>query len=140
MASLVQFLDGLPFKPGYRRFRIRDVEGIDDYASIREVVARRFRKLRADGDVFPDVLLIDGGLGQLRRAMEAFEKLKIRAAARAVARQEGRAGLRDAPQQTAATEPPLVRPAAACNTSATRPTASPSTIITSLRRKRTLGE
>jgi len=77
VASLVQFLDGLPFKPGYRRFRIRDVEGIDDYASIREVVARRYRKLRADGDVFPDVLLIDGGLGQLRRAMEAFEKLKI---------------------------------------------------------------
>jgi excinuclease ABC subunit C len=77
VASLVQFLDGLPFKPGYRRFRIRDVEGIDDYASIREVVARRYRKLRADGDVFPDVLLVDGGLGQLRRAMEAFEKLKI---------------------------------------------------------------
>lgn len=77
VASLVQFLDGLPFKPGYRRFRIRDVEGVDDYASIREVVARRFRKLRADGDVFPDVLLVDGGIGQLRRAMEAFEKLKI---------------------------------------------------------------
>jgi excinuclease ABC subunit C len=77
VASLVQFLDGLPFKPGYRRFRIRDVEGIDDYASIREVVARRYRKLRADGDVFPDVLLVDGGIGQLRRAMEAFEKLEI---------------------------------------------------------------
>jgi excinuclease ABC subunit C len=78
VASLVQFLDGLPFKPGYRRFRIRDVEGIDDFASIREVVARRFRKLRADGDVFPDVLLVDGGIGQLRRAMEAFEKLDIK--------------------------------------------------------------
>ena len=77
VASLVQFLDGLPFKPGYRRFRIRDVEGVDDYASIREVVARRFRKLRDDGDVFPDILLIDGGIGQLRRAMEAFEKLDI---------------------------------------------------------------
>jgi excinuclease ABC subunit C len=77
VASLVQFLDGLPFKPGYRRYRIRDVRGIDDYASIREVVARRFRKLRDDGDVFPDVLLVDGGLGQLRRALEAFEKLKI---------------------------------------------------------------
>ncbi len=78
VASLVQFLDGLPFKPGYRRFRIRDVEGIDDYASIREVVARRYRKLRDDGDTFPDVLLVDGGLGQLRRAMEAFEKLEIK--------------------------------------------------------------
>src|SRR4051812_10542211 len=77
VASLVQFLDGLPFKPGYRRFRIRDVQGIDDFASIREVVARRFRKLRDDGQVFPDVLLVDGGIGQLRRAMEAFEKLEI---------------------------------------------------------------
>ncbi len=77
VASLVQFLDGLPFKPGYRRYRIRDVEGIDDYASIREVVARRFSKLRNDGDVFPDVLLIDGGIGQLRKALEAFRALEI---------------------------------------------------------------
>jgi excinuclease ABC subunit C len=78
VASLVQFIDGLPFKPGYRRFRIRDVEGVDDYASIREVVARRFRKLRDDGDVFPDILLIDGGLGQLRKALEAFQALEIK--------------------------------------------------------------
>jgi excinuclease ABC subunit C len=77
VASLVQFIDGLPFKPGYRRFRIRDVEGVDDYASIREVVARRFRKLRDDGDLFPDILLIDGGIGQLRKALEAFDALKI---------------------------------------------------------------
>jgi excinuclease ABC subunit C len=78
VASLVQFIDGLPFKPGYRRYRIRDVEGVDDYASIREVVARRFRKLRDDGDVFPDVLLIDGGIGQLRKALEVFTALDIR--------------------------------------------------------------
>ena len=78
VASLVQFLDGLPFKPGYRRFRIRDVEGVDDYASIREVVARRFRKLRDDGDVFPDILLVDGGIGQLRKALEAFRVLEIK--------------------------------------------------------------
>jgi excinuclease ABC subunit C len=78
VASLVQFIDGLPFKPGYRRFRIRDVEGIDDYASIREVVARRFRKLREDGDVFPDILLIDGGIGQLRKGLEAFDVLGIK--------------------------------------------------------------
>jgi excinuclease ABC subunit C len=77
VASLVQFLDGLPFKPGYRRYRIRDVEGVDDYASIREVVARRFRKLRDDGDVFPDVLLVDGGIGQLRKALEAFRAFEI---------------------------------------------------------------
>ena len=78
VASLVQFLDGLPFKPGYRRYRIREVDGIDDYASIREVVGRRFRKLRDDGDVFPDVLLIDGGIGQLRKGLEAFRALDIK--------------------------------------------------------------
>jgi excinuclease ABC subunit C len=78
VASLVQFLDGLPFKPGYRRYRIRDVEGVDDYASIREVVARRFRKLRDNDDVFPDVLLVDGGKGQLGKALEAFRVQDIR--------------------------------------------------------------
>ena len=43
VASLVAFIDGLPFKPGYRRYRIKTVQGIDDFASIREVVSRRFR-------------------------------------------------------------------------------------------------
>jgi excinuclease ABC subunit C len=78
VASLVQFIDGMPFKPGYRRFRIRGVEGIDDYASIHEVVARRFAKLDRDGDVFPDVLLIDGGRGQLNAGLAAFAQLDIR--------------------------------------------------------------
>jgi len=77
VASLVQFIDGLPFKPGYRRYRIREVEGIDDYACLQEVVARRFQQLDEQGDVFPDVLLIDGGKGQLRRALQAFAALKI---------------------------------------------------------------
>ena len=77
VASLVQFVDGLPFKPGYRRYRIREVEGVDDFASIREVIARRYRKMQDDGDVFPDILLIDGGKGQLSRGMQAFEALGI---------------------------------------------------------------
>jgi excinuclease ABC subunit C len=72
VASLVQFIDGLPFKPGYRRFKIRGVEGVDDVRSIHEVVARRFHKLASDGDMFPDVLLIDGGRGQLNAALAAF--------------------------------------------------------------------
>src|SRR5262249_37026190 len=59
VASLVSFLDGLPFKPGYRRFKIKSVEGVDDFASMREVVFRRFRRLSEDEGVFPDVLLID---------------------------------------------------------------------------------
>jgi excinuclease ABC subunit C len=77
VASLVTFLDGLPFKPGYRRFRIRSVEGIDDYASIREVVSRRFRRLRDEEEVFPHLLLIDGGKGQLHAALQAFETLGL---------------------------------------------------------------
>ena len=77
VASLVSFLDGLPFKPGYRRFKIRTVEGVDDFASMREVVTRRFRRLRDEDEVFPDILLIDGGKGQLNAAVEAFKTLGI---------------------------------------------------------------
>ena len=77
VASLVQFIDGLPFKPGYRRFRIREVRGVDDFQSIHEVVARRFQRLKDDADAFPDILLIDGGKGQLNAAMAAFEELQI---------------------------------------------------------------
>jgi excinuclease ABC subunit C len=77
VASLVQFIDGLPFKPGYRRFRIREVAGVDDYASIHEVVARRYRRLDVEGEALPDILLIDGGKGQLGKAIAAFESLGI---------------------------------------------------------------
>jgi len=77
VASLVQFIDGLPFKPGYKHFRIREVVGVDDPASIHEVVARRFHRLRAEGEVFPDILLVDGGKGQLNAALAAFASLEI---------------------------------------------------------------
>ncbi len=77
VGSLVQFIDGVPFKPGYRRFRIKASEGGDDFASIREVVQRRFRALLERGDSFPDLLLVDGGKGQLAAAMQAFEQLGV---------------------------------------------------------------
>jgi excinuclease ABC subunit C len=77
VASLVNFIDGLPFKPNYRRYRIKSVEGVDDFASIREVVTRRFRRKMREEDVFPDILLIDGGKGQLNAALEAFGFLGI---------------------------------------------------------------
>jgi excinuclease ABC subunit C len=77
VASLVTFIDGLPFKPGYRRYRIKSVEGVDDFASIREVVTRRYRRLKMEEEVFPDILLIDGGKGQLNAALEAFRFLNI---------------------------------------------------------------
>ncbi len=78
VGSLVQFIDGLPFKPGYKRFRIRTVQGVDDTASIHEVVARRFGRLHEPPEVFPDVLLIDGGKGQLRAALSAFSAIDVR--------------------------------------------------------------
>jgi excinuclease ABC subunit C len=90
VAAVVTFLDGLPFKPGYRRYRIRTVEGVDDFASIREVVTRRFRNVRRypapapsvsegsdEEQVFPAILLIDGGKGQLNAAREAFGMLGV---------------------------------------------------------------
>jgi excinuclease ABC subunit C len=75
VASLVTFIDGLPFKPQYRRFRIQSVEGVDDFASIREVVSRRFRRAGRDEEIVPDILLIDGGKGQLNAALEVFTVL-----------------------------------------------------------------
>ncbi len=77
VASLVQFIDGLPFKPGYRRYKIRSVQGIDDFASIHEVVSRRYKKLYEEGELFPDIILIDGGKGQLNAAVAAFRALEI---------------------------------------------------------------
>ncbi len=77
VASLVQFIDGLPFKPGYRRYRIRDVQGIDDFRSIHEAVSRRFRRLSDEQEAFPDILLIDGGKGQLNAALAAFRDQEI---------------------------------------------------------------
>ncbi len=75
VASLVQFIDGLPFKPGYRRYRIRTVDQVDDFAAIAEVVFRRFRRLKEQEEVFPDLLLIDGGSGQLSAALKALKEL-----------------------------------------------------------------
>lgn len=77
VASLVQFIDGMPFKHGYKRFQIKTVEGVDDFASMREVITRRFRRLSQEGESFPDLLLIDGGKGQLNAVMETFAAIGI---------------------------------------------------------------
>lgn len=78
VGSLVSFVDGVPFKSGYRRYRIRTVAQIDDTASIREVVTRRFTRLRNEEAAFPDVLMIDGGQGHLNAALRAFAECGIR--------------------------------------------------------------
>ena len=76
VGSLVCFIDGKPFKGGYRRFKIRSVAGMDDYAMIREVIARRYRHAAISAELYPDVILIDGGLGQLHAALEAFDRME----------------------------------------------------------------
>jgi excinuclease ABC subunit C len=75
VASVVQFIDGLPFKPGYKRMKIRGVEGPDDVASIYEAVARRFQRILREGETPPDILLVDGGKGQLHAALSALASL-----------------------------------------------------------------
>jgi excinuclease ABC subunit C len=73
VGAIVQFIDGRPFKPGYRRFRIRTVEGQNDFACIGEVVFRRFRRLAEELSVLPDLVLVDGGPGQLHAAAKAID-------------------------------------------------------------------
>ena len=77
VASLVHFVDGRPSKSGYRRYKIKTVDGIDDYASIAEVVSRRF-SVNDPNNPPPDVLLIDGGKGQLHAALQALKTATCR--------------------------------------------------------------
>ncbi|MEN8127541.1 MAG: excinuclease ABC subunit UvrC [Planctomycetota bacterium] len=76
VGSMVQFIDGRPFKNGYRRFKIKTVKGVDDYACLKEVVSRRYQRALAGQELWPDVVLIDGGIGQLHAAQEAFDEMK----------------------------------------------------------------
>jgi len=75
VGSLVKFIDGKPFKSGYRRFKIKTVKGIDDYAMIAEVVRRRYKYAIQGRELWPDVILIDGGLGHLRAAQAALDEM-----------------------------------------------------------------
>ena len=76
VGSKVCFVDGRPLKSEYRRFKIMTANN-DDYTSIREVVSRRYREAGAGHELYPDVILIDGGLGQLHAALEAFDSLEV---------------------------------------------------------------
>ncbi|MDD5502737.1 MAG: excinuclease ABC subunit UvrC [Candidatus Thermoplasmatota archaeon] len=72
VGSMVRFRNGEPDKSEYRRFRIKTVEGADDFASIAEVVRRRYSRQSAEGKEMPDLVVIDGGQGQLQAAMDAL--------------------------------------------------------------------
>jgi excinuclease ABC subunit C len=75
VGSLVKFIDGRPFKSGYRRFKIKTVKGIDDYAMIAEVVRRRYKYALHGEELWPDLILIDGGLGHLHAAQTALREM-----------------------------------------------------------------
>jgi excinuclease ABC subunit C len=77
VASMVVWEDGKMKKSDYRKFIIRTVEGVDDFASMREVVTRRYKRVQDEKKAMPSLVLVDGGLGQLHAAAEALEKLEI---------------------------------------------------------------
>ena len=77
VGSLVRFIDGRPFKAGYRRYKIKTFSGIDDYACLKEVLVRRFYHAAAGEELWPDLVLVDGGIGQLHAAEDAFEELNV---------------------------------------------------------------
>ncbi len=77
VASMVSFKEGEPDKSSYRRFKIRYVNGIDDFSMMYEVVLRRYERLIKENKTLPDLILIDGGMGQLHASKKALSDLKI---------------------------------------------------------------
>src|SRR5438874_13245500 len=77
VASMVVWEDGKMKKSDYRKFIIRTVEGVDDFASMREVITRRYKRMQEEKKEMPSLILIDGGLGQLHAAAEALASLQV---------------------------------------------------------------
>jgi excinuclease ABC subunit C len=88
VGSLVSFYNGEPDKDHYRRFKIRTVAGIDDYAMMREVVRRRLWRLKEKRLKFPDLILIDGGLGHLEAARAVCDELGVKIPLTSIAKKE----------------------------------------------------
>ncbi|MCD7950582.1 MAG: excinuclease ABC subunit UvrC [Erysipelotrichaceae bacterium] len=77
VAGMVCFKDGIPSKKDYRKFKIKTVEGPDDYASMREVIYRRYFRVLSEGLTPPDMIIVDGGLGQIHAAVEVIDSLNM---------------------------------------------------------------
>ncbi len=130
VGSKVCFIDGSPFKDGYRRYKIKHGQGNNDYLSIQEVVSRRYREAGTNNELYPNVIVIDGGLGQLHAAMDVFKTMDVKPPmVISLAKKEELVYIQ------ARSEPVRLRGttrALSCfNTSATRRTGSPSTTTTS---------
>lgn len=88
VGAMVSFFDGRPDKKNYRRFKIRAVKGINDYAMMKEIVLRRYRRLLRDSACLPDLIVIDGGPGHLETARQALGSLEIKIPMIAIAKKE----------------------------------------------------
>lgn len=77
VASMVRFVDGKSDRKGYRHFNIKTVLGPNDFASMKEIVSRRYARLIDEGHVLPDLIIVDGGKGQLSSAVEALKELNL---------------------------------------------------------------
>jgi excinuclease ABC subunit C len=77
VSACVVFKDGVPSKADYRHFNVKTVEGPDDFQTMKEVVGRRYKRLKEEGQALPDLVIIDGGKGQLGAALEAIEELGL---------------------------------------------------------------
>ncbi len=78
VGSMVSFLDSKANKKGYRRFRIRGIKGADDYGMMAEVIRRRYSRLIEEGETMPDLIILDGGKGQLNTALRVLRELKVK--------------------------------------------------------------
>lgn len=77
VASMVRFVDGKPNKAGYRHFNIKTVTGPDDFASMKEIVGRRYKRIIDENGPLPDLIIVDGGKGQLSHACDALKELGL---------------------------------------------------------------
>ncbi|MFB6347831.1 MAG: helix-hairpin-helix domain-containing protein, partial [bacterium] len=106
VASMVRFVDGEPEKSDYRRFKIRDVEDVDDYDAMREVVRRRYTRLLNEEKSLPDLIFVDGGRGQLTAAREVIDEFDVDLPVASLAKQqelifiEGREAPYDLPEDS----------------------------------------
>ena len=78
VGSMVCFIDGVPFKNAYRRYKIQHGQGNNDFLSLQEVVSRRYREAGHNHELFPNLIMIDGGIGQLHAAMDAFKIMDVK--------------------------------------------------------------
>jgi len=77
VASMVRFVNGFPSKSDYRKYKVKIAMGGDDFASMKEILTRRLKRLQAENSDFPDLLLIDGGKGQVNAAFEVLEEMNL---------------------------------------------------------------